>query len=203
MKSTRLFYILLAFVVILGIWWSFRWTDNEPTACPTDAVECPDGSLVGRTEPSCTFAPCPEPISSTTEVGTDGWTTYRNLALGFSIRYPSHWYYKENNGVIFTSLAPEDPKRRSSTGLASSLTIKMISADRLAELKRLATTTEEIKINATQGTLLLTPNAYAGGFNRDYVFPLSGETYLQVSFYGEGVSNTHPFKKMVETLQLQ
>lgn len=33
---------------------------QEPiTACPMDAMECPDGSWVGREGPNCEFAPCP------------------------------------------------------------------------------------------------------------------------------------------------
>ena len=33
---------------------------EEPTliACPMDAMQCPDGSYVGRTGPNCEFAPC-------------------------------------------------------------------------------------------------------------------------------------------------
>src|SRR5690349_24938154 len=106
--------VALLFVVILAIWWSFRQADDEFIACATDVMECPDGSLVVRLEPSCALPPCPEPISSTTEVGVDGWTTYRNQYLGFSIRYPAHWYYIEDEGVGFTPLAPKDPKRASS-----------------------------------------------------------------------------------------
>src|SRR5438105_15587119 len=33
----------------------------RPIACPLDAEVCPDGSAVGRTGNSCTFAPCPPP----------------------------------------------------------------------------------------------------------------------------------------------
>lgn len=31
-------------------------------ACTMDVKSCPDGSYVGRTAPSCAFAPCPDPI---------------------------------------------------------------------------------------------------------------------------------------------
>lgn len=31
----------------------------EPTYCTMDAMECPDGSYVGRTGPDCEFAACP------------------------------------------------------------------------------------------------------------------------------------------------
>jgi len=33
---------------------------NAPTACTQEAKICPDGTAVGRTEPNCEFAPCPE-----------------------------------------------------------------------------------------------------------------------------------------------
>lgn len=41
-------------------------TNTFPTAqpsssgvCTMDAMQCPDGSYVGRVPPSCNFAPCP------------------------------------------------------------------------------------------------------------------------------------------------
>jgi uncharacterized protein YneF (UPF0154 family) len=33
--------------------------EEEGVACTMDAMECPDGSYVGRTAPDCEFAPCP------------------------------------------------------------------------------------------------------------------------------------------------
>ncbi|KKU20448.1 MAG: hypothetical protein UX31_C0041G0009 [Candidatus Nomurabacteria bacterium GW2011_GWA1_46_11] len=30
-----------------------------PVACTADAMQCPDGSYVGRQGPKCEFAPCP------------------------------------------------------------------------------------------------------------------------------------------------
>ncbi len=32
---------------------------GEPVFCTQDAMECPDGSFVGRVGPNCEFAPCP------------------------------------------------------------------------------------------------------------------------------------------------
>ena len=40
------------------------------TACPTDTMVCPDGSIVGRIQPSCTFAPCPGSSSSSGTVAS-------------------------------------------------------------------------------------------------------------------------------------
>ena len=36
-------------------------------ACSEEAKQCPDGSYVARTGPSCEFAACPEPVACTTE----------------------------------------------------------------------------------------------------------------------------------------
>lgn len=33
--------------------------ESEPVVCTMEARQCPDGSYVGRTGPSCQFAPCP------------------------------------------------------------------------------------------------------------------------------------------------
>jgi hypothetical protein len=33
--------------------------ETEETFCTADAMQCPDGSYVGRVGPNCQFAPCP------------------------------------------------------------------------------------------------------------------------------------------------
>jgi hypothetical protein len=58
--------------VALAAWWNpFSWgiwheiaswfqpQQQEQVACTMDAMECPDGSFVGRVAPSCEFAECP------------------------------------------------------------------------------------------------------------------------------------------------
>ncbi|MDZ4226417.1 MAG: hypothetical protein U1C66_02920 [Patescibacteria group bacterium] len=45
----------------LGGWWYFELRPapaEEPVACTADAMQCPDGSYVGRTGPNCEFV-CP------------------------------------------------------------------------------------------------------------------------------------------------
>jgi len=36
----------------------------KPVVCTMDAMQCPDGSYVGRVGPRCEFAPCPAPKPS-------------------------------------------------------------------------------------------------------------------------------------------
>ena len=38
---------------------------SSSRVCPQDAMQCPDGSWVGRSGPNCTFAPCPSDPTST------------------------------------------------------------------------------------------------------------------------------------------
>lgn len=40
---------------------------EDPVMCPMDAKMCPDGSFVGRTAPSCAFAPCPNEMPTSPE----------------------------------------------------------------------------------------------------------------------------------------
>ena len=42
---------------------------SRPVACQADAKVCPDGTSVGRTEPSCTFPACPPPNVSLLDTG--------------------------------------------------------------------------------------------------------------------------------------
>lgn len=47
-----------------------------PQACTMEAMQCPDGSYVGRTGPNCAFAPCPGPAAS---AGINGSANQGNL----------------------------------------------------------------------------------------------------------------------------
>jgi hypothetical protein len=68
MKTNYVVYGLVAVAIVAGLMHLFT---NEAVApvvddesgdvmCPADAMECPDGSYVGRVAPSCEFAVCPE-----------------------------------------------------------------------------------------------------------------------------------------------
>jgi len=50
--------------------------DGGGIACTMEALQCPDGSYVGRTGPDCQFASCPSESSSSAS------TTTRTLAIG-------------------------------------------------------------------------------------------------------------------------
>ena len=54
--------VLIALVVVAGaLWWTLPITNpmmEEPVVCTADAMQCPDGSFVGRTGPNCEFV-CP------------------------------------------------------------------------------------------------------------------------------------------------
>jgi hypothetical protein len=68
----------------------------EASVCTQDVYECPDGSFVRRTPPSCKFAECPVFETGvmeleTKEVDTSDWQIYRNEEFGFEVRYPTDW----------------------------------------------------------------------------------------------------------------
>lgn len=65
-KTTRLALGLLGVAALLGATILSRpWNssseepDGNQVACTQEALLCPDGSAVGRSGPSCAFAPCP------------------------------------------------------------------------------------------------------------------------------------------------
>jgi hypothetical protein len=74
-----------------------------PVACTEEAMLCPDGSYVGRTGPSCQFAPCPqreEPVVPP-QNNNDVWNTTTNKqgnitfsapqSLGTEYIHPVEW----------------------------------------------------------------------------------------------------------------
>ncbi len=58
---------------------SLHEESQNQVACTMEAMQCPDGSYVGRTGPNCEFAACPT------------GQTYTNNQYGFSLQLPDSW----------------------------------------------------------------------------------------------------------------
>lgn len=50
-----------------GITCTDKACPGGPIACDSSAMQCPDGSYVGRTGPNCEYAACPSPVGCTEE----------------------------------------------------------------------------------------------------------------------------------------
>jgi hypothetical protein len=63
---------------------------NEPVVCTMDAKICPDGSAVGRTGPSCEFAPCPMATSTPLPLpsSTGSWNLFQSPTSSVTFTYP-------------------------------------------------------------------------------------------------------------------
>jgi hypothetical protein len=69
-------------------------TPPEGVMCTQEAMECPDGSYVGRTGPNCEFAPCPntatpQPDPTPSQQDNKNWKT---ITIGgvLSVQIPPH-----------------------------------------------------------------------------------------------------------------
>ena len=72
----------------LGAWWYFELRPapvEEPVACTRDAMQCPDGSWVGRTGPNCEFV-CPGAGGGT---GGGGILSYNSGVRGVVMMGPT------------------------------------------------------------------------------------------------------------------
>lgn len=79
---------------------------SEEVLCTMEALQCPDGSFVGRQGPNCSFAPCPEPETS---VFQSDWKEYIHPTGSYRFHYPPSWVVtplKETNATSVTSLSP-------------------------------------------------------------------------------------------------
>jgi hypothetical protein len=60
MKNNIIFAVFtVAVIVVVGLAYINFKKETPLVACPADAQMCSDGTSVGRTGPSCAFAPCP------------------------------------------------------------------------------------------------------------------------------------------------
>lgn len=87
-NQSNLLIVVFAVVALGFILWftgatSHRGSNND-IACTMEAMQCPDGSYVSRTGPSCTFAECPNP----TPIQVEGWMTTKDSVSGVSFQYP-------------------------------------------------------------------------------------------------------------------
>lgn len=57
MTKHGLAYVIIAIIIIAAI---VVLSSNKPIACTQEALICHDGSAVGRIQPDCRFAPCPD-----------------------------------------------------------------------------------------------------------------------------------------------
>lgn len=138
--------ILLLVVVLIGGWYFYKAQqpthrgfegadDNRLTStCPQDAKFCPDGSSVSRTGPNCEFTKCPQgsPSTSSGQLDTSSWKTYRNEEYGFEFRYPQDFLvgkYKSENTPA-DNVSPDIQNKLSD--LSSNNAIVLVGSDQVA-----------------------------------------------------------------------
>ena len=58
MKKGWVIVVIILVLLVLAVLGFLFTPNNQINACPEDAKLCPDGTIVGRTGPSCEFSPC-------------------------------------------------------------------------------------------------------------------------------------------------
>lgn len=64
-KDITIVVVSLALLAVVWLFWSqfetwrAKYFEGDQTVCTADAMQCPDGSWVGRSGPNCEFV-CPE-----------------------------------------------------------------------------------------------------------------------------------------------
>lgn len=91
---------------------------TEEVMCTMEALQCPDGSFVGRQGPHCSFAPCPEPEVS---VSQSDWKEYIQPAGTFRFHYPPTWDVQPIRSTHNTSLTTLSPSASSLNAVTANL----------------------------------------------------------------------------------
>ncbi len=187
-KKTITSVLLAAFIVVLGGWLVVRFGDGE---VPGQNDYFPTNPQKFSAEP-------------TIEVGEGGWTTYTDGKLGFSLRYPSNWFYEHNpEWLFFSPLAPDDIKRSSDAGVLLSVHIDLASSQDFSDTKSQATSESAVQAVNTTGTVLVVPDVFTGGTKRFYFFPMNTDQYLRVRIFDDIDPEKYPFEEIVKTLKTE
>ncbi len=88
MKTSTIAVIVALLFVAGGAWYVFGYKDivvdggqvDDGVFCTADAMQCPDGSYVGRTGPNCQFV-CPT-ANATSSSGGGGFAEYKSGLQG-------------------------------------------------------------------------------------------------------------------------
>ncbi len=120
--------VILVIMLAAFFYFSVRMPAPQGVACTADAMQCPDGSYVGRTGPNCQFV-CPTATSTATtatSTGTgapvapsgDGTGVSDNFALGIDGTTELGSYLIAFNGQTVYTYAPDTdtPGKSSCTG---------------------------------------------------------------------------------------
>ncbi len=86
---TNITTVIIGLIILAGVWVGWTkfesWRGNVLSVCTADAMQCPDGSYVGRVAPRCEFAACP--VAGTTE-NPPAIGTVINFETCASLGYP-------------------------------------------------------------------------------------------------------------------
>lgn len=105
--------------------------DIQPTApvegvmCTMEALECPDGSFVGRQGPKCEFTPC-----STGDKITPEWKTYKDPKDTYTFQYPETASLDSREEGIM-SISYSGPTQRKQTELYDGYSINFYPSSML------------------------------------------------------------------------
>jgi len=145
----------IGFVVLLALigvgFLAYKLFSNNKTGdsdvfCTMEALQCPDGSYVGRSGPKCEFTKCPDKSSFT--------GTLRQTSSGFDMILPS----PENGGMEVSYVIPLNLKVSNVVGqiigkkvevFGSFSTGNTLDVDRLEELKDSDPTLGEVGVGKT------------------------------------------------------
>ncbi len=90
-KTTTLILLILLILLCLFVVEGRKNKVAAPMACTQDAMQCPDGSYVGRTGPQCQFAVCPQKTVTTppeSQLGTVKGVVDVSPVCGGPVRNP-------------------------------------------------------------------------------------------------------------------
>lgn len=144
---------------LLGV---YSTSPNSPTVppeeevmCTMEALQCPDGSYVGRQGPSCSFAPCPE---TENPLSQQDWNEFIEPNTTFRFRYPPTWSVVPMRQTPSSSLTKLIPPEASSSGERTDYRIEVVSLvdsfenyqqDRLEQFQDVASGSGTLRFSAS------------------------------------------------------
>jgi len=162
--------------------------EDEMVACTADAQECPDGSFVGRTGPTCEFV-CPNQQSDTTNSAASPKEVFESTTYPFKIAYSSDYQMEVFNPSQVTKSIQQLSFQANVPNILNSFSVRIDNTvSTLPKYPMDSNPTGTYQLTGVEGVYLSLPNGYGDGGGESppalHLYFIYQESEYHFTFFG-------------------